>query len=97
MVPIVNDSGADISLMRGFSVLLIGMWRAGQARRPWHDGTVNWLTQKCRTGAWKCGVMCMALSSTPRYAVVVYNIEMYGSVSLLCIFDNYRVNYHEWI
>ena len=48
-----------------------------------------------RTGAWKCDVMCMALSSTPRYAVVVYNIEMYGSVSLLCIFDNYRVNYHE--
>ena len=35
IVPIFHDSGAYINLIRGFSVLLIGMWRAGQARRPW--------------------------------------------------------------
>ena len=33
----------------------------------------------------------MALSSKPRYAVFVFNIEIYTSVSLLCIFDNCRL------
>ena len=27
----------------------------------------------------------------PRYAIVVFDIKMYGSVSLLCIFDNCRL------
>ena len=36
IVPIFNKSGVYINLIRGFSVLLIGMWRAGQARRPWY-------------------------------------------------------------
>ena len=30
-------------------------------------------------------------------SIVVFNTEMYGPVSLLCIFDNNRVNYQEWI
>ena len=34
------------------------------------------------------GVICMALSSKPRYAVFVFDIKMYGSVSMLCIFNN---------
>ena len=38
------------------------------------------------------GVVCMALSSKPRYAVFVFDIKMYdGSVSLLCIFHNCRL------
>ena len=37
------------------------------------------------------GVVCMALSSKPRYAVFVFDIQMYGSMSLMCIFDNCRL------
>ena len=33
------------------------------------------------------GVICMALSSKPRYAAFVFDIKMYGSMSLMCIFD----------
>ena len=36
-------------------------------------------------------VICMALSSKLRYAVFVFDIKMYGSVSMLCIFDNCRL------
>ena len=42
------------------------MWRARQARRPWHDGTDSGSLQKFWTGAWNCDVICMALSSTQR-------------------------------
>ena len=51
---------------------------------------------RCRTGTWKsCVWICMALSSTPRYAV----FGILSNCMFLCqyIFDNYRVNYHEWI
>ena len=37
------------------------------------------------------GIICMALSSKPRYAVFVFDIKMYGSMSLMCIFDNCRL------
>ena len=37
------------------------------------------------------GVICMALSSKPRYAVFMFDIKMYGSVSMFCIFDNCRL------
>ena len=78
-------------LMRGVfgSASLTGhvTGRTGQTWVAW-DGTVD---SRKSAGQALDGVICMALSSKPRYAVFMFDIKMYGFVSMFRIFDNCRL------